>query len=94
MGGLCHFPRLRELDCKLHKEGVDSMRKYFLFAVILIASALTATAADVTGKWDGTLTPVNRDQGSALLILKQTGDVVTGLAERTIVTSMKSRTAR
>ena len=32
------------------------MRKHFVFAVILIASALTATAADVTGKWDGTLT--------------------------------------
>ena len=70
------------------------MRKHFVFALILIASALTATAADVTGKWDGTFTRENRDQGSALLILKQTGYVVTGTGGENDSDRHESRTAR
>ena len=54
------------------------MRLILCCAVVLIGSAVTAAAADVSGNWRGTLTPENRDPGSALLILKQTGDVVTG----------------
>ena len=54
------------------------MRKYFVSVVVLLATALTVAAADVTGNWKGTLIPENRDPASALVILKQTGDVVTG----------------
>jgi hypothetical protein len=54
------------------------MRKYFVFLTVLLASALTVAAADLTGNWKGSLTPEDRDAGSALVILKQTGDVVTG----------------
>jgi hypothetical protein len=54
------------------------MRKYFVPVFVLLASALTAAAADVTGNWRGTLTPEDRDPGSALVILKQAGDMVTG----------------
>jgi hypothetical protein len=54
------------------------MRKYFVPVLVLLASALTAAAADVTGNWKGTLTPENRDAGPALIILKQTGEMVTG----------------
>ena len=56
------------------------MRKYFLLTLVLLANALVLTAADVTGTWKGTLTPENRDAGPALVILKQTGDTVTGTA--------------
>lgn len=54
------------------------MRKYFVPVVVLLASAFIVAAADVTGNWKGTLTPENRDPGAALVILKQTGDMVTG----------------
>src|SRR5687768_3546277 len=54
------------------------MRTYFLPVLVLLASAFTVAAADVTGIWKGSLTPEDRDPGSALVILKQTGDVVTG----------------
>ena len=54
------------------------MRKHFVPILVLLASAFTVAAADVTGNWKGTLTPENRDPGPALVILKQTGDMVTG----------------
>lgn len=54
------------------------MRKYFLPALVLLASTFIVVAADFTGTWRGTLTPENRGPGSALVILKQTGDMVTG----------------
>src|SRR5687767_9312715 len=54
------------------------MRNYFVPVLVLLASAFAIAAADVTGTWKGTLTPENRDPGSALVILKQTGDMVTG----------------
>jgi hypothetical protein len=56
------------------------MRKYFVPVFVLMANALILSAADVTGTWKGTLTPENRDAGPALVILKQTGDTVTGTA--------------
>ena len=54
------------------------MRKHFVPILGLLASAFTVAAADVTGNWKGTLTPENRDPGPALVILKQTCDMVTG----------------
>ena len=56
------------------------MRKHFIPVVVLLASALVLSAADMTGTWTGTLTPENRDEGPALVILKQSGDTVTGTA--------------
>ena len=56
------------------------MRKYFVLVAVLLANALILPAADATGKWKGTLIPENRDAGPALVILKQTGDTVTGTA--------------
>ena len=42
-------------------------------------SALILSAADITGKWTGTLGPVGGEEGSpALLELKQTGTEITG----------------
>ena len=52
---------------------------------MLILAALwaaTAAAADVTGKWSGTFKATNQDgqtqDGTAVLILKQTGSDITG----------------
>lgn len=56
------------------------MRRYFVAVFFLLANVLTLSAADVTGTWKGTFTPENRDAGPALVILKQTGDTVTGTA--------------
>ena len=50
---------------------------------LLLALVLTAAAADVTGNWSGTVTPL-ADDGKpqngepALLILKQSGETLTG----------------
>jgi hypothetical protein len=53
-----------------------------LAVVTLLAALVSAAPADVTGKWDGTLTAPREDGGtredSALLILDQKGTVVTG----------------
>lgn len=47
--------------------------------ILLIAVvATTLAAADVTGTWQGTLSPEGRDAGPALLVLKQEGEAVTG----------------
>jgi hypothetical protein len=54
------------------------MRKYLVPVFVLLANAFILSASDVTGTWKGTLTPENRDAGPALVILKQTGDTVTG----------------
>ena len=48
--------------------------------VLLALCAMTAFAADVTGKWSGTFTPEGGNQSPALVILKQTGDTITGSA--------------
>ena len=54
------------------------MGKYCVPVLVLLASAFISSAADVTGTWKGTFTPENRDSGPALVILKQTGDTLTG----------------
>jgi hypothetical protein len=53
--------------------------KTILFCSLLsLALALTAAAADVSGKWSGTFTPETGDGGSAYVILKQSGSTITG----------------
>jgi hypothetical protein len=54
-----------------------------LSAIFLATLGLAAaTAADVTGKWSGSFTATNSDgetkDGTAVLILKQTGSEITG----------------
>ena len=56
------------------------MRKHFVPVFVMLAAVATLSAADVTGTWKGTLTPENRGPGPALVILKQTGETVTGTA--------------
>jgi hypothetical protein len=43
-----------------------------------LALAFTAAAADVSGKWSGSVTPENGDNGTAYVILKQAGATITG----------------
>jgi hypothetical protein len=51
---------------------------------LLLAMAMTAAAADVTGKWSGTVVPMGADgkpgesSDSAYLVLKQSGTTLTG----------------
>jgi hypothetical protein len=45
---------------------------------LLMLVATTAWAADVTGKWTGSMVMDNGDQGAACLRLKQTGGAITG----------------
>ena len=52
---------------------------------LIVALALTAAAADVTGKWSGTFTVTGPDGSAgdsnpAFLILKQSGSTLTGTA--------------
>lgn len=54
------------------------MRKIAVCGFLVIAMAFAATAADVTGKWSGTFTPESGENGSAFVILKQTGTAITG----------------
>lgn len=45
---------------------------------LILALALTAAAADVTGKWSGSFVSDGGDSGSAYLILTQSGSALTG----------------
>jgi hypothetical protein len=65
--------------------GVDwSMWKLWIALVLTAAVAGIASAADVTGKWTGKVefkTPDgNTDTGGALVIMKQSGEEITGTA--------------
>src|ERR1051325_1915328 len=52
-----------------------------LVCTLLIAlCAMTAIAADVSGKWSGTFSPADGDSNNAYAVLKQTGSTVTGTA--------------
>ena len=55
------------------------MRKALL---ILLATAFTLVAADATGTWSGTMVADGGDgnENPALIVLKQTGDSLTGTA--------------
>lgn len=48
--------------------------------LLLIVSALGLMAADATGTWTGTFTPIGEEPGPAHLVLKQDGGKVTGTA--------------
>jgi hypothetical protein len=55
--------------------------KTLVCTLLLALSAMTAMAADVSGKWPGTFTPDGQQEGQpALVVLKQTGDAITGTA--------------
>jgi len=52
-----------------------------LVCTLLIALfAMTAFAADVTGKWSGTFAPEGQDPSGAFVVLKQSGTTLTGSA--------------
>ena len=52
-----------------------------LVCTLLIALfAMTAFAADVTGKWSGTFAPEGQDLSGAFVVLKQSGVTLTGSA--------------
>jgi hypothetical protein len=53
-----------------------------IFKCVLVAAAVAAIAmaADVTGKWTGTIAPDGGDTHTALLVLKQDGATITGSA--------------
>jgi len=57
-----------------------SMKSILLCLLVTVALALTAAAADISGKWTGSFTPENGDAGSAYVILKQSGTTLTGSA--------------
>jgi hypothetical protein len=54
--------------------------KILVCTLIIAALAITAMAADVSGKWTGTFTPEGQDAGQAFMILKQSGTTLTGSA--------------
>jgi hypothetical protein len=57
--------------------------KALFFSLLLAAIAMTAAAADLTGKWSGTFTTQGPDgprDSEAFMIVKQTGTQITGSA--------------
>ena len=48
--------------------------------LILLVAATSLLAADATGTWTGTFTPSGKEEGPALLVLKQQGTALTGTA--------------
>jgi len=68
-----------------------------LFVVFLVALvAMTAAAADVTGKWSGsfTLGDAGGDGGTAFLVLKQSGSTISGRRAAPRRSSSRWRTRR
>src|SRR5438067_1792909 len=57
------------------------MKRLVCLLVLSGLAALSALAADVTGKWSGTFaTPQDPSAGSAFAIMKQSGSEITGTA--------------
>ena len=54
------------------------MKTILLCMFLCVAAALTAIADDINGKWSGSFTPESGDGGTAYVILKQSGNTVTG----------------
>jgi hypothetical protein len=50
------------------------------FALLFVALAAYAAAADVTGTWSGTFVPEGGDSSTAYLVIKQSGTAITGTA--------------
>ena len=56
------------------------MKKILVCSLLAALMALAAAAADVNGKWSGSLTTESGQPGTAFAILKQSGTAVTGSA--------------
>ena len=58
--------------------------KIFACVCILLCAVITLSAADITGKWSGSLTMTNAqgetNEGAAFVIFKQNGAEITGSA--------------
>lgn len=54
--------------------------KTLAYTLLLCLAAMTAMAADITGKWSGTFAPEGDNPSGAYAILKQTGTTITGSA--------------
>jgi len=54
--------------------------KTLVCALLTALFAMTAMAADVTGKWTGTFTPEGQNPGNCYVVLKQSGTTITGTA--------------
>jgi len=54
--------------------------KTFVCMLTIAALAMTAMAADVSGKWSGTFTPEGQDASAAFMVLKVSGTTLTGSA--------------
>ncbi len=52
--------------------------RLFACLTLILFLAFAVMAADVSGKWAGTLKPENGDDSNGFLILKQNGSVITG----------------
>jgi hypothetical protein len=77
---LSNEPEQTDAHVRTIRREICLMRKYFAPVLLLLVNTFTLSAADLTGTWKGTLTPENRDPGPALVILKHTGETVTGTA--------------
>jgi len=54
--------------------------KTVVCTLLIALFAMTAMAADVTGKWSGSFVPEGQDPSGAFVILKQAGSTLTGSA--------------
>ncbi len=54
--------------------------KTLVNTLLIALFAMTAMAADVTGKWSGSFVPEGQNPSGAFVILKQTGTTITGSA--------------
>jgi hypothetical protein len=52
--------------------------RVFLCVALIVFLAFAAIAADVSGKWSGTLKQESGEDDRGFLVLKQTGSVITG----------------
>jgi len=56
------------------------MKRLFVCSFLTAALALSAAAADVTGRWSGSFTPESGQANTAYAVLKQAGTTVRGSA--------------
>lgn len=54
--------------------------RILVFLAVLLASGFLLSGADMSGTWRGTFAVEKRDPGPALVILKQSGNSLTGTA--------------
>jgi nitrous oxidase accessory protein NosD len=52
--------------------------RLFVCVALIVFLAFAAAAADVSGKWSGSFKPDEGEDGHGFLILKQSGNVITG----------------